>query len=147
MAEQSSHQPSTSESVASSDMTPTVSQIHLRHCILYEYQLAHTAAEATRNLCQALGAEAVSETTTRKWFTRFREGHFDLTDLPRSGRPTECDENLLLSLIESNPRQTTRDLAATLVWSQDTVQRHLHTLGKVCKLGSWVPHANPAQFG
>jgi histone-lysine N-methyltransferase SETMAR len=117
------------------------SQVHIRHCLLYEYQLGHTAAQATRNLCQAMGAGVISDTTAQKWFARFLSGNYSLEDLPRSGRPSERNEDALRRLVEADPRLTTRCLASALSWSQTSVERHLHSIGKVSKLGSWVPHS------
>lgn len=131
--------PTTSKTTSSPD-DPQELQVHLRHCLLYEFQLGHTAAEATHNICHALGESAVSARTSRKWFSRFREGHTDLGDLPRTGRPVESEESLLISLLNSNPKQSIRELAVTLGWSHMSVQRHLHSLGKVYRIGSWIPH-------
>jgi len=58
------------------------------------------------------GDSAVAESTVRKWFTRFRNGNFDLEDRKRSGRPAVVnDDNQILTLIENNLRYTTRDIA------------------------------------
>ena len=42
--------------------------------------------------------------------------------------------------MEQNPRQSTRDIAKKIHITQSTVYRHFEKLGKVCKLGAWVPH-------
>ncbi|CAF3407930.1 unnamed protein product [Rotaria sp. Silwood1] len=49
--------------------------IHFRHCILYELQLGNNASAAARNICAALGEDAVADRTRRDWFNRFREGN------------------------------------------------------------------------
>jgi histone-lysine N-methyltransferase SETMAR len=113
---------------------------HIRHCILYEHQLGHTASEAACNICQALGVDAVSTRVCQNWFSRFASGDTNLEDKVRSGRPSEVDDSQLLSLVESDPRLTSGCLASALGCNQSTVVRHLHTLGKVSKLGSWIPH-------
>ena len=71
---------------------------------------------------------------------RFREGDISLDDRPRSGRPMESDIERLKVLIEDNPRLTTRELSTMLGCNQSTIDRHLHEMGKVNKLGTWVPH-------
>ncbi|KAK6762627.1 hypothetical protein RB195_023375 [Necator americanus] len=53
----------------------------------------------------------------------------------------ELDLVLLRRQLEANPFQTTRDLAVALGVSQTTVVRELKSIGKVRKLGRWVPHA------
>lgn len=114
---------------------------HLLHCLLYEYDMGHTAAEAYRNLTQAMGQDSISRSTCYKWFDKFKTGDRSLRDEERSGRPQIFDESKLRALIEADPRLTTRCLAAQLGCGHGTVYRHLIAIGKVLKLGTWVPHA------
>ena len=113
---------------------------HLRHCLLFEHQSGHTAVEAYWSICHALGQEAVSKRTCGHWFHRFNTGDYSLEDHPRSGRPLEVDIEALRSLVESDPRLTTRSMADTLGCSHVAIENHLHSMGKVLKIGSWVPH-------
>jgi transposase len=108
--------------------------------MLYEFELVHTAAVAARNICAALGEGTVAKRTCQFWFNRFRSGDKSLEDQPRSGRPVECDIEALLALVEDNPRITTRELAMELGCYHFTIEYHLEQLGKVSKLGTWIPH-------
>ena len=113
---------------------------HIPHCILYEFQLGNNASAAAHNICAALGDDAVADRTCRDWFKRFCEGDISLEDRPSSGRPMESDIERLKVLVEGNPRLTTRELSTMLGCNQSTIDRHLHEMGKVNKLGTWVPH-------
>ena len=64
-----------------------------------------------------------------------------MKDEPRPGRSSDFDAEALKSLVECNARQSTRELADKLNTSQSTICRHLEKMGKVSKLGVWVPHA------
>ena len=72
----------------------------------------------------------------------FRKGKndFDLKDAPRSGRPTEVDDDKIKAMIENNRRSTTREIAEKLNILHTCVERHLKQLGYVNKLDIWVPH-------
>ena len=64
-----------------------------------------------------------------------------MKDESRSGCSSDFDDDGLKALVEYNPRQSTRELADKLNTSQSTICRHLEKMGKVSKLGVWVPHA------
>ncbi|XP_076054424.1 histone-lysine N-methyltransferase SETMAR-like [Oratosquilla oratoria] len=81
----------------------------------------------------------MTERTAQKWFKKFRSGNFNLEDAPRSGRPA-FDEDALNQLIYEDPRQSTRELEQAIRHDHATVARHLQKMGKVQKLGAWVPH-------
>ena len=56
-----------------------------------------------------------------------------LEDCPRFERPLQPDIEIL---IEDNPRLSIRELSAMLRCNQSTLDRHLHHVGKVNKLGT-----------
>lgn len=115
--------------------------VRIRHAILYEFDLGHTAAQASRNLHLVFGEDALSERRCQEWFQRFSSGDRSVEDKPRSGAPSRVDSDQLLSLIKADPRQSTRELAKTLGCHYSTVDRLLNQNGVVCRYGNWIPHA------
>ena len=113
---------------------------HFRHHLVFAFNRGVKAAEAAREICAVYGERAMPESTARRWFSRFKNGNFDLKDGSHTGRPIEFDEERLNQLLHENPRQTTRELAEQMDCDQKTVVNHLHSMGKVQKLGAWVPH-------
>jgi hypothetical protein len=59
---------------------------HFRHLLLYEYIRRSKAAESARNICALYGEDSIAERTAQKWFERFKQGNFDMSDTPHSGR-------------------------------------------------------------
>jgi len=51
--------------------------------------LKKNAAEATGMICAVYGENAVSHTTCKRWYQKFRQRDFSLEDAPRVGRPQE----------------------------------------------------------
>jgi len=112
---------------------------HMRHCMLYEFHKGSNPTTAVKNIT-AVYPEGVSVRNCRRWFLKFKEGNFDLTDEPRSGRPSLLDDELLKAAVEEDPRQTIRTLSQRLDAPWSTVQEHLKKIGKVYREGRWVPH-------
>ena len=91
-----------------------ISRRELRVLLLHEFRLGHKANEATSNICGTMGKDVLSIRTAQRWFNRFKNGNFELDDLPHTGRPLEVDMHVLKQLIEEDPRLTTRCLAERL---------------------------------
>ena len=101
----------------------------------FEFNTRAKAAEAARNICAMYGDKAIGESMATKWFSRFKEGHFNVSDTPHTGRPSGFDEDNLNTLIHNDPRPCTRELANVMKC------HHLHSMDKVQKSSVRVPHA------
>lgn len=55
------------------------------------------------------------------------------------------DNDVRKGLIEADPRLTTQELAIKMECSYEAIRVHLHQIGKVWKLGVWVPHVLSVQ--
>lgn len=113
---------------------------HFRHILLFYFRKGKNAVQARKKLCAVYGEECLTERQCQRWFARFRSGDFDLEDTPRSGRPTEVDDDKIKAMIETNRRSTTREIAEKLGISHTSVENHLKQLGFVNKLDIWIPH-------
>ena len=80
---------------------------HFRHILLFEFSREAIAAEAARNICVVYEDNVIGENTARKWFSRFKEDRFDISDTPRSRRPSGFVEDRSNILIHNDPRQCT----------------------------------------
>lgn len=113
---------------------------HLRHCLLFAFQLKKSAAEAQQMICAALGEAAVSYSTCKKWFQRFKQGNFELRDAERPGQPQKVDDEEMEQLLEADPCRTQSELAVELGVTRQAISKRLHKLGRIHKEGRWVPH-------
>ncbi|XP_023230347.1 histone-lysine N-methyltransferase SETMAR-like [Centruroides sculpturatus] len=113
---------------------------HFRHIMLFYFRKGKNASQTQKKICSVYGEGAIDDSTCRKWFRKFRESNFNLSDAPRSGRPAEADDDKILALIESDRHKTTREIGEILGINQSTVSRRLHQLGMVSKADVWVPH-------
>jgi histone-lysine N-methyltransferase SETMAR len=116
------------------------SNMHLREVLLHYFILKKTAAESHRLLVEAYSDHALSETTCRDWFRRFKSGDFDLDNKERGKPPKKFEDSELQSLLDEDDAQSQEQLAEELNVDQATISRRLQALGKIRKEGKWVPH-------
>ena len=65
---------------------------NLWEVLIFYFHSKKTAAEAHRKLKKVYGDAALSETTFRDWFRRFKYGDFDVDDRPCEGRPKTFED-------------------------------------------------------
>ena len=75
------------------------------YILLFEFNRGAKAMEAARNICAVYGEYTIGECTASKWFFRFKEDRFDISDTPCSGRPSGFDEVRLNTLFHIDPPQ------------------------------------------
>ena len=85
------------------------------------------------------GKVVIDESTARKWFAKFKNGNFDINNMPRSRRASEFDEDHLKALLEKSC-QTSCELAEKINCDQKTILNHFHSMRFAKKLGVWVPY-------
>ena len=107
---------------------------HFRHILLFEFNRGANAAKEVRKICAMYGDNSIGESTAKRWSSRFKEGCFDSTDTPRSGRPSGFDEEHLNTLIQND-----RELANVINCDQSIIVRHFNSMGKVKKSGVQIP--------
>ena len=65
-----------------------------------------SAAEAHRILVESYGDNALSDTTYRDWFRRFKNNDFKLDDKERSGAPKKFEDKELKETFDEDRSQT-----------------------------------------
>ena len=79
---------------------------HLRELWIYFFNLKKSAAEAHRLLVETYGEVALSVTSCREWFQKFKNGKFDVEDKKRSGRPKVHEDAESEALLDQDSCQT-----------------------------------------
>ncbi|XP_017796822.1 PREDICTED: histone-lysine N-methyltransferase SETMAR-like [Habropoda laboriosa] len=115
-------------------------KVHYRHLMLFFYRKGKNATQAAIKIGAVYGKGAIAERIVRKWFARFKTGDFNPDDQERPGRPSTTHEDQIKTLIENNPRYTTRELAEVLKISETTIHELFVKLGYVNRFDVCVPH-------
>jgi len=112
----------------------------MREALLFCFNLKKSAAESHRMLVEAYSDNTLSETTCRDWFPRFKDDNFDLSDKKRENRPRKVEDCQLQTLLDEDDTQSQKMLAEQLGVSQAAISMRIHAMGKIQKIGKWVPH-------
>ncbi|KAG5316616.1 MOS1T transposase, partial [Pseudoatta argentina] len=115
-------------------------KVYLRGILLHYFIQKKSAAEAHSILVQTYGDNALSDTTCRDWFRRFKNNDFELEDKERSGAPKKFQAKELAQLLDEDPSQTLSELGKILQVDESTVSKRLKGLGMTQKQGHWVPY-------
>ncbi|KAG5326409.1 MOS1T transposase, partial [Pseudoatta argentina] len=115
-------------------------KVYLRGILLHYFIQKKSAAEAYRILVKTYGDNALSDTTCRDWFRRFKNNDFELEDKERSGAPKKFQDKELEQLLDEDPSQTLSELGKILQVDESIVSKRLKGLGMIQKQRHWVPY-------
>ena len=105
------------------------------------FRKGKSAQQVAKNLCDLYADKILKERQCRNWFIKFCSADFSLKDEPpRSGRPSDFDEDDIKALIELQHHVTMREIEEQLEIPKSIVYRHIKSLELVKKLDIWVPH-------
>ena len=79
---------------------------HMREALHFCFYLKKKAVEARLLLEEAYDEHALSKTTCKDWFKRFKSGDFDIEDKIRTRRPKLIEDTELQSLLDEDDTQT-----------------------------------------
>lgn len=113
---------------------------HLREVLLGHYFAKKTAAQSHKLLVEVYGDDAFSRAQCFRWFHRFKNDNFDITDEERPGQPKKFEDEELTKLLEEDSCQTQKELAISLEVTQQAISKRLKSLGMIQKQGHWVPY-------
>ena len=84
--------------------------MYLRGILLHYFIQNKSAAEAHRILVETYSDNAMSDTTCRDWFRRFKNNDFKLEDKERSGAPKKFEDKELEEILDEDRSQTLAEL-------------------------------------
>lgn len=103
----------------------------LRGILLHYYIMKKSAAESHRILVEVYGDHALSDTTCRDWFRRFKNDDFSTEDKERPGQEKKFQDKDLVTLLEQDSCQTQLELADSLGVTQAAISKRLKALGMI----------------
>ncbi|RLU15284.1 hypothetical protein DMN91_012278 [Ooceraea biroi] len=115
----------------------TMEKSKIRVIYEYEFRRGTTVSETARNINAVFGEGSTTKATVGNWFKNFRDGDFSLANEPRGRPKTRVDNDHLRAVVESDPSQSTRELASIFNVSKPTILVHLAAIDKIKKLDKW----------
>ena len=108
---------------------------HLCEVLLRYFISKKTAAESHRILVKVYIEHALSETTCRDWFRRFKSADFYLSNKDRGKPPKKFKDAELQALLDEDSTRTLKQWTKSLGVDQGTISRCSHAIGKIQKEG------------
>jgi transposase len=127
--------------VTAISIKPKINGANIKLYVKLEKKFAETYELTKKVYCD----DCMSRTQVYTWFTRFKNGHEDLSDDPRAGRPETSNRvevvEKVREIIGIDANCTTRMLAEELNTSKNTILRiSTEDLGKRKVCARFVPH-------
>jgi histone-lysine N-methyltransferase SETMAR len=118
--------------------------VHLRSVMKFLFLQGKSAKDIHTEMSQTLGENSPSYSTVKFWVARFKTGHFNVEDEPRSGRPTTASDaatsQAVHDLILEDRRISGKMIAQILGISRERVTFIIHNILDMRKLSAkWVP--------
>jgi len=111
---------------------------HLREVLLHYFIAKKSAAETYRLLVDVYSEHALSNTTCKEWFRRFKNDDFDIEYREHGKPPKKFEDAELEELLAEDSCQTQSKLVAALNVDRSTVAKRLQAIGMVQKASNWV---------
>ena len=116
------------------------SKEHSRTALIFCFHLKKTAAEPYRLLLEAYDEHVPSQDTCERRFLRFKNGDLEVADKEPGKPPRKFEDVKLQTLLHEDDLKTQKQLVEQLGVSQQAVSDRLQEMGKIQKIGRWVPH-------
>ena len=108
-----------------------------------KFELGHSPANTTKNICYAKIEGKVDHCTVTRWFKKFPSGCKKLVDHSRLSRSKSVESNVVLQILEANPVSSARRVSGELDISLSRAVRHFlgldQSIRSCCRI---VPHVN-----
>ena len=98
-------------------------KVYLRGILFHYFMQNKSAAEAHRILVETYGDNALSDTTCRDWFRRFKYYDFKVEDKERSRTPKKFEDKELEEIHDEDRSQTLAELGKILQVDESTVSK------------------------
>jgi histone-lysine N-methyltransferase SETMAR len=123
---------------------PVFSREEQRAVIRFFFHKGMTGTAIHRELRDVLGENALSLRAVYQWVEHFKEGRTDTQDVPRTGRPSVVNDDLVSQIstfVRENRSCTLENIEAELPVKRETARSIIHDHLGMRKLQSqWVPH-------